>query len=78
MQCTALIFTYYAQCIMLRRKLVPHFVPSCGLFIDTNIHKDYHKIFPIMLALCSMLSKTCYAQNYAGLGLNKTTGIKMH
>ena len=31
-----------------------------------------------MLALCSMLSETCYAQNYAGLGLNKTTGIKMH
>ena len=38
----------------------------------TSFYKDCFKIFSIMLALCSMLSETHYAQNYAdiiGLGL---------
>ena len=54
---------------MLRRKLVTHFVPSCGLFtiIQINFHEDYFKIFPIMLALYSVLSETYYTETYAGI-----------
>ena len=32
-----------------------------------NFHKGYFNIFPIMLALFSMLSETYYAQNYVGI-----------
>ena len=32
-----------------------------------RFHKYYFKILPIMLALCLVLSETCYAQNYAGI-----------
>ena len=53
---------------MLRRKLVLYFVPSCGLITTSHkFYKDCFKIFPIMLALCSMLSETHYAQNCAGI-----------
>ena len=59
--------------IMLTRKLVPHFVPSYGLITTSQkVYKDCSKIFPTRLALCSMLSETNYAQNYAeiiGLGI---------
>ena len=37
------------------------------------------KIFPIMLALCLMLSKTYYAQNYAGIiGLGLCTCVMQY
>ena len=32
-----------------------------------NYLLQFSKIFPIMLALCLMLSMTYYAQNYAGI-----------
>ena len=32
-----------------------------------NYLLQFSKIFPIMLALCLMLSLTYYAQNYAGI-----------
>ena len=46
-----------------------HFVSSCGLIIlyHKSFYKDCFKMFPIMLALCLMLSETYYAQNYAGI-----------
>ena len=46
--------------IMLMRKIVPHFVPNCGL-ITKVFYKDCFETFPIMLALCLMLSETYYA-----------------
>ena len=54
--------------IMLMRKLVPYFVPSCGLItISQFFYKDCFKIFPIMLPLCSQLSEIYYAHNYADI-----------
>ena len=45
-----------------------HFVQSCGLIIcHRSFYKGCLEIFPIMLALCLMLSETYYAQNYAGI-----------
>ena len=38
------------------------------LWLDyKSFYKDCFKTFPIMLALCVMLSETYYAQNYAGI-----------
>ena len=56
--------------IMLMRRLMPHFVPSCGLI--TNNTKVFIKtvlksFLPIVLALCLMLSETYYAQNHADI-----------
>ena len=62
---------------ILMRKLVPHFVPSCDFItILQKFYRDCFKIFPIMLALCLMLSMAYHAQNYAGiigLGLHPAT-----
>ena len=65
-----LFLIYYAQDykIALIRKLVPYFLPSCGLITTSQkFYKDCFEIFPIMLALCLMLSETYYAQNYADI-----------
>ena len=59
--CSALTFTLLCSWENPR----PPFVLSCGLI--TISQKDCFKIFPIMLALCLMLSKTYYAQYYAGM-----------
>ena len=49
---------------MLMRKLVPLFVPSCGLItiLQKFLYKDYFKILPIMLnAFGDLLySKLCW------------------
>ena len=37
------------------------------LLHHTSFYNDCFRIFPIMLALCSILSATHYAQNYAGI-----------
>ena len=40
---------------------MPHFVPGCGLItISQMFYEDCFKMFPIMLAFCSMLSETHY------------------
>ena len=45
-----------------------YFVPSFGLITTSQFFiKTVFKIFPIVLALCLMLSETCYAHNYAGI-----------
>ena len=74
--CCARIQCYYfwpiMHNIMLLRKLVSHFIPSCGFITILQKIEDCFKILPNMLALCLMLSETYYAQNYSciiGLGL---------
>ena len=64
--------------IMLRRKFVPNFVATKLWLLATSqkFYKECFKIFPIMLALCPMLSETYYAQNYAGIiGLGLSTDM---
>ena len=66
---------YYAQektCTSFYIKLWPDYCIT-KVFIRTVL-----KIFPIMLALCTILSETYYAQNYAGiLGLGLGTYLDM-
>ena len=45
-------------------------------FNNETFYKDCFKVFPIMLALCLMLSTTYHARNHAGIiGLALTTRI---
>ena len=46
-------------------RVYPSFAATCHKCRNVAINEFY--IFPIMLALCLMLSVTHYAQNYAGI-----------
>ena len=68
MQCS--YFWFIMLKILLRRKLVPFLYQVVAwLLYHKSFYEDYFKMFPIMLALCSMLSDmyTYYTQNYAGI-----------
>ena len=64
-----LFLTYYAQCYAHEKNCAP-FCTKLWLNYHNyykGFYKDCFEILPIMIALCLMLSKTHYAQNYAGI-----------
>ena len=62
-----LFLPYYAQ-YYAHEKTCASFCTKLQVdYFITKFYEDYYKIFPIMLALCLILSETYYAQNYAGI-----------
>ena len=59
---------YYAQYDALEKTCASFCIKLCPDYtMSQKFYKDCFKIFPIVLALCLMLSETQYAQNYAGI-----------
>ena len=55
--------SYHLMTVLL--EYIDHYVATCYECRNIAINEFY--IFPIMLALCLMLSVIYYAQNYAGI-----------